>query len=75
MLEIPPQLVWVLLKTYALIDRNPPFTTRQLEALIIPETFEVIDWPKILELKATPLAEALRETFQHPVYSKVILEF
>jgi nucleoside-diphosphate-sugar epimerase len=73
--RIPYWIFWLLLKLYALFDRDPPFTTRQLEALIIPETFEVIDWPGIFGIRATPLAEAFRETFQHPVYSKLVLEF
>jgi nucleoside-diphosphate-sugar epimerase len=73
--RIPYSLFWLLLKAYALIDRNPPFTTNQLEALVIPEEFEVIDWPKIFGVKPTPLAEALRQTFQDPTYSNVVLEF
>lgn len=73
--RIPYGLFWVLLKAYALVDRNPPFTTSQLAALVIPETFEVIDWPSIFGVHATPVAEGLRETFQDPVYAKVVLEF
>jgi nucleoside-diphosphate-sugar epimerase len=73
--RIPYGVFWALLKVYALIDRDPPFTTSQLAALVIPETFEVIDWPAIFGVRATPIAEALHETFQHPVYSKVVLEF
>jgi nucleoside-diphosphate-sugar epimerase len=72
---IPYRLFWLLLRTYALVDKDPPFTTRQLEALVIPETFEVIEWPAIFGVQATPLQEALRETFQHPVYSHVALDF
>jgi nucleoside-diphosphate-sugar epimerase len=74
-IRIPYRLFWLLLKTYAIIDKNPPFTTSQLEALVIPEVFEVIDWPKIFGVSATPLAEALRQTFQDPTYSRVSLEF
>ncbi len=73
--RIPYSVFWALLKLYALVDRNPPFTTSQLAALVIPETFEVIDWPSIFGVSATPIAAALRETFQHPVYSQVALEF
>lgn len=73
--RVPYSMFWFLLKLYALFDRNPPFTTNQLEALVIPEVFEVIDWPAIFGVKATPLAEALHETFRHPVYSKQVLEF
>jgi hypothetical protein len=73
--RIPYRLFWLLLKVYALADKNPPFTTTQLEALVIPEVFEVIDWPKIFGVRATPLAEAFQQTFQDPTYSDIVLEF
>jgi nucleoside-diphosphate-sugar epimerase len=73
--RIPYGAFSALLKIYAMVDRNPPFTTSQLAALVLPETFEVIDWPATFGVRATPIAEALRETFQHPVYSKIVLEF
>lgn len=73
--RIPYSLFKLLLDTYALVDRDPPFTSRQLEALVTPDEFEVIDWPAIFSVRATPLREALAETFGHPVYSKVVLEF
>ena len=73
--RIPYSLFWLLLKSYALVDKNPPFTTNQLEALAIPDVFEVIDWPKIFGVRATPLTEALQETFQDPTFSNVVLEF
>ena len=72
---IPYRLFWLLLKAYALVDKNPPFTASQLEALVIPEEFEIIDWPKIFGVRPTPLPEALRRTFQDPTYSNVALEF
>ena len=73
--RIPYGLFWVMLKAYALVDKNPPFTTNQLEALAVPDVFEVIDWPKIFGVRATPLAEALQQAFQDPTYSNVVLEF
>ena len=73
--HIPYRLFWVLLKAYALFDKDPPFTTNQLEALVIPEVFEVIDWPRIFGVRATPLAEALRETFRDSKYSNLRLDF
>ncbi|WP_424813613.1 NAD-dependent epimerase/dehydratase family protein [Roseococcus sp. YIM B11640] len=73
--NIPYGLFWILLWTYARLNRNPPFTTSQLEALVIPETFPITDWPAEFGVSETPLDTALRETFQHPVYSGVILEF
>ncbi len=74
-LPIPYRLFDLLLRTYALFDRNPPFTVNQLKALVVPDVFEVIDWPGIFGVKPTPLSEALRETFLDPTYSGVVLEF
>jgi nucleoside-diphosphate-sugar epimerase len=73
--RIPYALFAGLLSAYALFDRDPPFTTKQLAALVTPDVFEVIDWPGIFGVRATPLAEALRQTYQDPVYSNVVLEF
>ncbi len=73
--RIPYWSFWTLLKAYSLVDRDPPFTTKQLEALVTPDVFEIIEWPRIFGVRATPLADALRETFQDPVYSNVVLEF
>lgn len=72
---IPRGLFHALLATYALLDKDPPFTTRQLAALVIPETFEVIDWPAIFGVRATPLREALLETFRDPTYADIALAF
>ncbi len=73
--KIPYRLFWILLWLYAWFDRNPPFTTKQLEALVIPETFPVIDWPCIFNVQATPLNQALRDTFLDPRYSEISLSF
>jgi hypothetical protein len=64
-----------MLKAYALVDRDPPFTVTQLRALVTPDVFEVIDWPGIFGVTPTPLREALHETYFHPQYSEVVLEF
>lgn len=73
--KVPYSLFWSMLKAYALVDRDPPFTTTQLKALVTPDVFEVIDWPKIFGVKPTSLQDALHETYFHPQYSKVVLEF
>ena len=73
--RIPYSLFWTLLWFYGRFDRDPPFTTRQLEALATPDVFEVIDWPAIFGVKATPLKTALAETFRHRTYSQIALEF
>ncbi|MEZ7813907.1 MAG: nucleoside-diphosphate-sugar epimerase [Paracoccaceae bacterium] len=74
-LIIPYWLFYGTLAIWARFDRNPPFTTHQLAALVAPDDFEVIDWPSIFGVKATPLPDAFNETFRHPIYSKIELEF
>jgi nucleoside-diphosphate-sugar epimerase len=74
-MHIPFRLFWLLLYVYGAFDRDPPFTTKQLEALVTPDIFEVIDWPAIFDVKATELKAAMIETFQHPTYSAISLEF
>jgi nucleoside-diphosphate-sugar epimerase len=73
--KIPYSVFRALLKINAVFDKNPAFTSRQLEALVTPDVFEVIDWPRIFGVRATPLQEALERTFCDPVYSKVVLDF
>jgi nucleoside-diphosphate-sugar epimerase len=74
-IRIPYALFWALLWVYALADKNPPFTTGQLEALVIPETFPVIDWPKEFGITSTPLRCALEETYLDPKFSPIVLSF
>jgi nucleoside-diphosphate-sugar epimerase len=73
--KIPYGLFYLLLWTWALFDRNPPFTTQQLAALVGKDEFEVIDWPGIFGVPYTPFSKAIDETFNDPTYSKVVLEF
>jgi len=73
--HIPYKLFWAMLWIYARVDHNPPFTTRQLEALVIPEEFPVIDWPAIFGITATPLFPAVQETYLDPAYGRVVLAF
>ena len=70
--RIPYSAFWLLLWAYGLFDRDPPFTTKQLEALVTPDVFEVIDWPGIFGVRATPLRTALAETFQDPTYAPIV---
>jgi nucleoside-diphosphate-sugar epimerase len=73
--RIPYSLFWAILKVNSLIDKNPAFTVKQLEALVTPDLFEVIDWPGIFAIRATPLKEALHETFRDSTYSNIELAF
>lgn len=74
-LRIPYSVFYFLLWLWSQFDRNPPFTTQQLAALIARDEFEVIDWPTIFSVTCTPFATAIEETFNHPVYGRVVLEF
>lgn len=74
-IKIPYSLFYMLLWIWGLFDRNPPFTTQQLAALIGKDEFEVIDWPGIFGVPYTPFSRAVDETFNDPTYSKVVLEF
>lgn len=74
-LKIPYGLFYSLLWIWALFDKNPPFTTQQLQALVAKDEFEVIDWPNIFNVPCTPFEKAIDETFNHPIYSKVVLHF
>lgn len=75
LLHIPYSLFYVLLKIWALFDRNPPFTADQLKALVAHDEFEVIDWPAIFQVTATPFSQAVDATFNDPQYSRVVLDF
>ena len=74
-LRIPYSFFYFLLWLWSQFDRNPPFTTQQLAALVARDEFEVIDWPTIFGVTCTPFAKAIDETFNHPVYGRVVLEF
>jgi nucleoside-diphosphate-sugar epimerase len=73
--RIPYEVFHAMLWLRGLLDRNPPFTTQQLAALIAPDEFEVIDWPGIFGVTPTAFAAAIEETFSDPRYGKVVLEF
>lgn len=73
--KIPFGLFAALLRVWALFDKAPPFTADQLQALVAGDEFAVIDWPGIFGVQPTPFTQAVRDTFAHPVYSDIVLEF
>ncbi|MEH6570044.1 MAG: NAD-dependent epimerase/dehydratase family protein [Halioglobus sp.] len=75
LLKLPYRLFYILLAVYALFDSDPPFTTAQLKALVIDEVFEDIDWEGVFAVTATPLEQAITQTFTDPKYSKIKLKF
>ena len=74
-LKIPYNFFYALIWVWGLFDKNPPFTTQQLQALIAKDEFEVIDWPGIFNVRSTSFKVAIDETFNDPRYSSVVMEF
>ena len=72
---IPYPLFHLFLRLWTLVDPDPPFTTDQLKALTAGDEFEIIDWERIFGIVATPFATAIDETFRHPAYGNIVLEF
>lgn len=56
-------------------DKNSRFTAQQLAALTTRYEFEIIDCPGIFGVSYTSFAKAIDETFNDPIYSKIVLEF
>lgn len=73
--KIPYFLFFILLKTWAMFDKEPPFTADQLKALVAHDEFEEIDWPSIFGVNQTSFRDAIDKTFNDPEYGKVVLEF
>ena len=73
--NIPYRLFHILLAVWAVFDRNPPFTTRQLAALVACDEFEVIDWPEEFGIEPGSFKESIDETLNDPVYGGVVLDF
>ena len=73
--HIPIPIFGLLLQLWAILAKQPAFTRSQLDALTAGDEFEVTDWPNIFLVKPTPLADALRITYQDPRFSKVEVPF
>mgnify|MGYP003338153151 CR=1 FL=1 len=74
-IHLPIPLFGVLLQLWALISRQPAFTRSQLKAPTAGDEFEVIDWPGIFGVQATPLAQALRMAYGDSRFADVEIPF
>lgn len=74
-LNIPYWLFYTLLSIWAIFDRDPPFTTQQLSALVADDEFEVIDWPRIFGVTPTTFSKAIDITYNDQAYSQIVLDF
>jgi len=59
-IPIPVFMFRFLLRVAAFITKKVPFTEQQLDALIIPETFERIDWPTIFNTTYTKFEDGIK---------------
>lgn len=73
--KIPYKIFYILLLIWGIFDKNPPFTTKQLAALVEKEEFEIIDWPIIFDVIPTTFDRAIIETFSDSKYSNINLDF
>lgn len=64
----------LLLKTYALFNRNPPFTSAQLKALTVGDYFEGVNTEEVFGIRLTPIKAALLETFTDTRYSHIVID-
>lgn len=74
-IKVPFALFDLALKTVAMFIKNPPFTSQQLHALVIPEVFPIWDWPEHFGVSETELSVAFKETYGENEFSEVELEF
>tara|TARA_Y100001968_G_scaffold141817_1_gene129645 strand:+ start:21770 stop:22708 length:939 start_codon:yes stop_codon:yes gene_type:complete len=72
---LPIPIFNFLLKLWALISRQPAFTSSQLHALTAGDQFEVIDWPSVFQINPTQLEDALKVTHQDNRYSNIKMPF
>ena len=72
--HIPKRVFALLLRTYALFSRKPPFTADQLEALTAGDHFTGVDTRAVFGVAQTPFDAAVREAYCDPRYSHVVLE-
>lgn len=72
---LPIPIFNLLLKFWAFLTHKPAFTSSQLKALTAGDEFEVINWPKIFNIKPTKLQDALMITHNHSKYSQIKMPF
>ena len=71
--KIPYWLFYVLLKTYSVFSKSPPFTADQLKALTAGDYFTGVDMESTFGVRPTPFEFAIEETFRHPQYNRIVV--
>jgi len=72
-IHLPFWFFSLLMRTYALFSKYPPFTNDQLLALTAGDDFSGVDTEKVFGVKQQAFEAAMDETFNHPEHSKVVL--
>jgi nucleoside-diphosphate-sugar epimerase len=72
--HIPYGFFRFLLRTYALFSGKPPFTADQLKALTAGDEFHGVETAATFGVQQTPFAEAIKESYCDPKYSKIVLK-
>ena len=72
--HIPYGLFRFLLRTYALFSGKPPFTADQLKALTAGDEFHGVDTAATFDVRQTSFADAIKESYCDPQYSKIVLK-
>lgn len=73
-LQLPVPVFRLMMQLYGLFSKHPPFVADQLDALMAGDHFTGHNIRQTFGLTPTPFSTAIRETFCHPVYSKITLE-
>jgi nucleoside-diphosphate-sugar epimerase len=71
--HVPVRLFRLMLRSYALFSRKPPFTADQLDALCAGDDFKGVDTEQAFGFRQTPFEDALRESYCDPRYSHVLV--
>lgn len=72
--HLPVPLFKALLKAYALVSAQPPFTADQLDALMAGDDFSGEDLLARFGIAPTPFRQAVAETFGDPRYAELVVE-
>jgi nucleoside-diphosphate-sugar epimerase len=70
---VPLGVFRLLLRTFALFSRKPPFTAAQLDALTAGDAFTGVDTQACFGVRQTPFDDAIRESYCDPRYSSITL--
>ena len=71
--HIPIGFFALLLRTYSLFSRKPPFTADQLKALSAGDDFSGVDTEAVFGVKQHAFEAAVRESYCDPRYSRIVL--